>query len=74
MIIEISKQGEEHVLVLPAEAVVQLGWQHGDVLEGEIADGVLKIVRSKTSHERSMEIAEKAFEEYRETFEALAKS
>ena len=74
MKIDTCMQGEKLALVLPAEAVAELGWQDGDVLEGEIESGILRIVRSKTMHERAMEIARDGMDKYRNTLEALAKS
>ncbi len=74
MKLKITKRGEEIAVTLPDELVAQLEWQSGDVLEGEVVDGGLKIIRTKTKHERAMKIVDDVIEEYRETLQALAKS
>jgi antitoxin component of MazEF toxin-antitoxin module len=71
---EIEKQGDKRLVVLPPELLARLGWDVGDILVAEIfADGI-KFTRAKTKHDHAMEIARAVMEEYRETFEALAKS
>jgi hypothetical protein len=61
-------------VILPKDAVARLDWGHGDILNIEVTDGGLKIVRVQTFHDHAMEIARRGFVKYRETFEALAKS
>jgi bifunctional DNA-binding transcriptional regulator/antitoxin component of YhaV-PrlF toxin-antitoxin module len=70
----IEKCKDNLFIVLPKDAVARLDWGHGDILDIEAIDGGLKIVRTMTNHDHAMEIAREVMEEYRETFEALAKS
>ena len=72
--IEIEKCGDRLFMTLPADAVAQLGWGHGDILEAQIIEDSFRIHRTKTAHDYALELARKAMDEYRETFEALAKS
>jgi len=74
MAIQIRRCGEKLVIAFPGEVVARLGWGQGDLLEVEVADDSLKSVRSMTAHDHAMKIAGEAMNEYRETFEALAKS
>ncbi len=74
MKIKIEKCKDRLLVVIPNEAITQLGWGHGDILDGEVANGSLKIVRTKTAYDRTMEIAEMVMDEYSETFKALSKS
>jgi antitoxin component of MazEF toxin-antitoxin module len=71
---KIEKSGENLFVVVPKEAVSQLGWTHGDILGAEVVDGSLKIVRTQTAHDRALEFARKGIEKYREAFATLAKS
>ena len=73
MRIQVGKCKENLFVVLPKEAIAQLDWQSGDIVEFEVVDGGLKVTRAMTKHDHAMEIAERIMEEYRETFEALAK-
>ena len=73
MKIEIGRCKGNLFIVLPKETAARLGWDHGDILEIDAADGILKATRAMTKHDRAMEIAERVMDEYRETFEALAK-
>jgi hypothetical protein len=47
--------------------------QHGDILDAELTENGLKVVRTMTAHDQAMAIADKVMEEDRETLEALAK-
>jgi antitoxin component of MazEF toxin-antitoxin module len=42
----LEKRGEELFVVVPNDAIAQLGWGHGDVLKIEVADGAVKVVRT----------------------------
>jgi hypothetical protein len=55
------------------KAVAQLDWNSGDIIDIEAVDGELKAVRIMTKHDHAMEIADRIMDEYRESFEALAK-
>jgi antitoxin component of MazEF toxin-antitoxin module len=70
----ISKCDDKFVITLPANAVEQLDWGSGDLLTLTVEGGSLTITRTKTKHDHAMEILDKAMVDYRETFEALAKS
>jgi hypothetical protein len=61
------------VLDLPAS---QVGWQSGDELTADVdaETGRITLVRTQTREEQLEAIVEKMFEEYDETFKALAKS
>ena len=74
MKLEIRKVGDETVLALPAEIVSQLGWEPGDVCEGQLEGDRLSIIRTETNHDRAMRIARKGMEIYRATLDKLAKS
>jgi putative addiction module antidote len=71
---KIGKSGENLFVVVPKEAVSQLGWTHGDILGVEVVDGGLKVVRIQTAHDRAMAIARRGMAEYHEAFATLAKS
>jgi bifunctional DNA-binding transcriptional regulator/antitoxin component of YhaV-PrlF toxin-antitoxin module len=73
MRIQIGKNKENLFLILPKEAIAELGWNSGDIVDIEVVDGGLKAVRVMTKHDRAMEIADQIMDDYRETFEALAK-
>ncbi len=70
---KIGKCKNNLFVILPKEAVQQLCWDLGDIADVEVADGGLKVVRIMTQHDHAMEIAERGMDQYRETFEALAK-
>jgi bifunctional DNA-binding transcriptional regulator/antitoxin component of YhaV-PrlF toxin-antitoxin module len=71
---EIHKCGEKLVIDLPDELSSKLGWGVGDILNIEVAGDGLKIERAMTADEHGMKIARECMDEYRETFEALAKT
>ncbi len=71
---KLEKCGEKLLVVIPSEAISQLGWGHGDVLAVEVADGAVKVVRTMTAHDHAMEIAHKGMDEYHDALAALAKS
>jgi hypothetical protein len=52
----------------------KIRWKQGDVFQASVEGDALKLSRAQAAHESAMEIAEQVMEEYRETFEALAKS
>lgn len=70
----IEKHGEKVYLVIPHEALAQLGWVAGDVLDLTIEAGSLRLTRSISKRALAMALARRAFVKYRETFEALAKT
>jgi hypothetical protein len=70
----IHKCGDKFVVDLPIELSLKLGWGVGDVLSIEDVEGGLKVERTMTAHDHAMKIARECMDEYRETFEALAKS
>jgi bifunctional DNA-binding transcriptional regulator/antitoxin component of YhaV-PrlF toxin-antitoxin module len=75
MKMEIRKVGDDIVIVLPTDTASQLGWEPGDVCEGEVCAAELRIVRTETKeHARAMKIARRGMEKYRNTLEKLAKS
>ena len=74
MNVEIRKCNERLVVELPTDAISGLGWSSGDILGAEIVGDALKLVRVETAHDRAMQIADKMMDEYRTTFEQLAKS
>ena len=74
MEMKIEKSNDDLYVVLPKEFVTQLGWGHGDVLDGELVGDTVKHARVMTAHDHAMQIAREAMEEYRGAFEALAKS
>jgi hypothetical protein len=61
-------------LDVPEQFANQLGWDAGDICEGAVVNGELRLVRTQTKHDHAMEIAEKMMDEYSELFESLAKS
>ena len=74
MELKIRTCGDKLVVTFPDELAKQLNWGSGDILAVEVIDGDLKIVRTLTAHDHAMQIARKGMNEYRETFEALAKT
>ena len=74
MRLTVRKSGKNLTLVLPDEVVAKLGWSRGDVIDAEVIDGRLQIVRTQTFHDRAMEIARRGMVNYRKTFEDLAKT
>ncbi|HEY2137767.1 MAG TPA: hypothetical protein VGH49_17915 [Xanthobacteraceae bacterium] len=74
MNLKIRKADGEFVVALPDEAVARLGWTTGDILRAEVVGDALKLVRVETAHDRAMQIADEVMDEYRETFEQLAKT
>jgi bifunctional DNA-binding transcriptional regulator/antitoxin component of YhaV-PrlF toxin-antitoxin module len=75
MKLEIRKVADDLVIVLPAEITSRLGWKAGDVCEGEVHAGELRITRAETEkHARAMQIARRGMEKYRATLEKLVKS
>jgi putative addiction module antidote len=71
---KIQRLGDKRVVSLPRELLAELGWDAGDVLTAEVCAGGIKFTRMNTRHNRALQIARKAMDKYRKTFEALAKS
>lgn len=74
MKLKIRKVDGDLVFLVPAESISGLGWQVGDVFECHCELDSIRIVRTKTKHDRAMEIADEVMDEHREVFENLAKS
>ena len=74
MKVKVCQFDEQLGVLLPDELISSLGWEPGDVLQVEVENGDLKIVRVQTALEDSMQVAETLMDEYRETLEALAKT
>ena len=74
MKVTILKYGDQLMISLTDHVCDLLDWRQGDVLEIEVSDKTVKLERAMTADEHAMEIARRAMDEYRETFEALAKS
>jgi antitoxin component of MazEF toxin-antitoxin module len=74
MKMEIEKNGDRRLVVLPPDLLAKLGWNVGDILSAEISENGVRFTRAQTAHDHAMEIAKDVMDEYRETFEALAKS
>jgi hypothetical protein len=70
----IHKCGDKLLIDLPVELSLKLGWGVGDVLSIDQVESGLKIDRAMTAHDHAMKIAHECMDEYRATFEALAKS
>ena len=60
-------------VLLPGEVIRSLGWEAGDMIEIEIDNDRLRVVRVETYFEQGIRIAEQAMDVYRETLQALAK-
>jgi len=73
MKLAIQKVGEELAITLPADLVARLQWGSGDLLEAEVIAGGLTLTRIEAAHDQVMRIAEDVMDEYRTTFEQLAK-
>jgi putative addiction module antidote len=71
---KIEKQGNRRLVALPPELLARLGWDVGDQLAVEIFEDGIKFTRTKPARDNTMEIARDVMDEYRETFEALAKT
>jgi antitoxin component of MazEF toxin-antitoxin module len=74
MKVELRKCGESLTFALPPELVSELHWEPGDICECHIEADGLRIVRTETAHDHVMKIAREVMDEYRDVFEALAKS
>jgi antitoxin component of MazEF toxin-antitoxin module len=74
MEIQIRKCEKGLSIVLPENLVSQLGWGHGDILSAEVIANGATLTRAMTAHDHAMKIAREVMHEYRDTFEALAKS
>ena len=70
----IVNDGEHLRLELPEEALAELGWTSGDVIDLKVEAGHLRATRSMTKHEHAMAIARRGFKRYRKALETLAKS
>jgi putative addiction module antidote len=71
--LSIQNVGDDVVFVIPAELVSQLEWGPGDILEAELVEGGLKLVRVETKHQRAMKIAREGMQKYRDALAKLAK-
>jgi antitoxin component of MazEF toxin-antitoxin module len=71
---ELQKCGERLVVELPSELLSALGWSVGDILNIERLDNGLKVDRTMTARDHTMEIARSVMNEYSETLTDLAKS
>jgi hypothetical protein len=74
MKMQVTKCKDNLTLVLPKEVVTELGWGDGDIVDVTASGARLLAERVMTNHDHSMQIARRLMDEYRETFEALAKS
>jgi putative addiction module antidote len=74
MVSKIQRLGDKWVVSLPPELLAELGWDAGDELTFEIADGVIKLTRANSKHNKALQIARKGMQKYRTAFQALAKS
>ena len=70
----IHKCGDKLLIDLPIKSSLKLGWSVGDILSIDQVESGLKINRVTTAHDHAMKIARECMDEYRETFESLAKS
>jgi hypothetical protein len=70
----IHKCGDKLFIDLPIELSLKLGWEVGDVLSIDQVENSLKLNRVMTARDHAMKIARECMDEYRETFETLAKS
>jgi antitoxin component of MazEF toxin-antitoxin module len=73
MKIQVGKFKEQFGVLLPDELVASLGSEPGDILQVEVENGGLKIVRIEKAFDHCMRIVEQAMDDYRETLQALAK-
>ena len=73
MKLTIHQLDEQLGIVLPDELTAFLGWAPGDVLDAEVENKTLKIVRVESANERGMRIVRRAINNYRGALEALAK-
>lgn len=74
MKIELNKFGEAVAFVLPDELLTRLGLEPGSELTiSELPDGRLVLTPNTPQHDQILQIGRQVFEEYQETFKALAK-
>jgi putative addiction module antidote len=74
MKLEIRKIGNSTGIILPKDLVARLGLKQGDsVFVSEGPDKTLTIATHDPHHDEVMRIGRELFNEYRETFKALAK-
>jgi bifunctional DNA-binding transcriptional regulator/antitoxin component of YhaV-PrlF toxin-antitoxin module len=75
MKLELRKVADDTIIVVPPEAISQLGWEAGDLCEVEIQGDELRITRAETAkHAQAMKIARRGMEKYRDALAKLAKS
>ncbi len=74
MKLKLRKIGDHTAAILSDDLLSRLEWRAGDILDAEVVDDGLKILRTETVHARAMKIARKGMEKYRDTLEKLAKS
>jgi bifunctional DNA-binding transcriptional regulator/antitoxin component of YhaV-PrlF toxin-antitoxin module len=74
MELNIHKDGDNLVVVIPEELRSRLDWNSGDILNAEISGEGLTLVRTETAHDRAMKIAREVMVEYHDVFAKLAKS
>ncbi len=71
----ISENGEETVVAIPLGILRDLGVKPGDeVFAHRLEHGEIKLSRFSPELQRELDIGRKLMDEYRETFETLAKS
>ena len=71
---KLQTTGNNCLVALPPEVLVELGWGAGDELTIEILDGALKLTCAKSKHNEALRIARKGMQKYKASLEALAKS
>ena len=74
MKVKVSQIDEQLGVFLPDELIASLGWEPGDILQVEVENGGLRIVRVQKAFGQGVQVAEGLMDEYRETLEALAKT
>lgn len=73
MKVKVRQFDEQLGVALPDELIASLGWESDDVLDVEVEDNTLKIVRVESAIERGMRVTRRAMKNYRGALETLAK-
>ena len=71
--VKITAIGNSAGVVLPKDVLAALGVQRGDVVQVEIEDGALRIVKVDDAYNQAIAAGRECFDRYPETLAALAR-
>jgi putative addiction module antidote len=71
--VKITAIGNSAGVVLPKDVLAALGVQRGDLVQVDIEDGALRIVKVDDAYNRAIAAGRECFDRYPETLAALAR-